>query len=91
MTTKTLQEKKVNPYALRLPEDTDKLCEYCRVRKAKYKLSFKVAASKYCCESYHGDCPSLKNKILDAEKRYGPDYYKHQEEKRRQWAIRNRR
>lgn len=79
-------EGKVNPNARRLTSNENEVCKYCG-RKAYWYLKFKTTDG-YCCEQYHGDCPTIKQKAIAAEKKYGKNYYRFQKEKRDKWAAR---
>jgi hypothetical protein len=43
---------------------TDKLCEYCQTKIAKYIMS----NGRLCCESYYTKCPSTKRKNSESHK-----------------------
>ena len=79
-------EGRVNPNAKRLDPNDHQVCKYCG-KKAYWYLKFKTTDA-YCCESYHGDCSAIRDKALAAERKYGKNYYKYQEEKRKKWEER---
>lgn len=80
-------EGKVNPNARRLTSTEEEVCKYCG-KKAYYHLKFKTTEA-FCCEMYHGDCDAIRQKALNAEKKYGKNYYNYQQKKREKWKNRN--